>query len=346
MIELLRTPGLSIKHLDEDRRDLIRRFVLRKHVEEGLSLGDLAKLIGNKTSGYTSWLTRQLGIQPRPFEEARLKGIHEKVRKYERKPFDGMDEDRAYLLGLTHGDLSISRPFNGAIRVSTSTTHPTMTHLFKSLFQDYGHVYEHPRYKKDTDTYEWNLSVILDNSFEFLLQEFHDVSTWVSEDDKRIFGYLSGLLDADGTILVTNDKYGQVYIFVDFYNCDRSLLQWIKDRFSETGYFSSLRRNKAPGTVTKKYGIVHRREYLQLSTYGMQRIYDLLFKLHPRHPEKVLRHSIATSTFKGQPYAAIENDIIGLRDLIETQKHDYVSVAQRVYESKHPDRKNPPLKAE
>lgn len=28
------------------------------------------------------------------------------MRKYERKPFNGTDEDRAYLLGLTRGDLS------------------------------------------------------------------------------------------------------------------------------------------------------------------------------------------------------------------------------------------------
>jgi hypothetical protein len=66
-----------------------------------------SKLIGNKTSGYTSWLTRPLGIQPRGFEEARLKGIKEKVRKYERRPFSGTDEDKAYLFGMRHGDLSI-----------------------------------------------------------------------------------------------------------------------------------------------------------------------------------------------------------------------------------------------
>src|ERR1700722_5720003 len=89
VIELLRTPGLSIKYLDEPTKDRIRRFIQRTHVERGISLVDIAKMIGNKTSRYTSWLTRQLGIQPRAFEEARLKAIKEKRRKYERKPFDG-----------------------------------------------------------------------------------------------------------------------------------------------------------------------------------------------------------------------------------------------------------------
>src|SRR5438309_479957 len=155
-IELLRTHKLSIKHLDEERRQMVRQFIEHLHHEKGISLTDMAKLVGNKTSGYMSWLARQLGIQPRDFEEARLVGIHKKVRKYERKPFDGTDEDKAYLLGLRRGDLSVSRPFGDAIRVSTNSTHPAMAELFTKLFSPYGHVYQHPRYKKDTKTYEWN----------------------------------------------------------------------------------------------------------------------------------------------------------------------------------------------
>src|SRR2546422_10473875 len=127
-------------------KEKIRLYILAKHIEQGVSLSDIAKLIGNKTSGYTSWLARRLGIQPRPFEEARLEGIHKKVRKYERKPFDGTDEDKAYLLGLKHGDLTASVPFGDAVRVSTSTTHPALADLFTILFSPYGHVYKHPRY--------------------------------------------------------------------------------------------------------------------------------------------------------------------------------------------------------
>src|SRR5207245_8394163 len=105
------------------------------------------KLIGNKTSGYTSWLTRQLGIQPRDFEDARLAGIHKKVRKYERKPFDGTEEDKAYLLGIRHGDLSASRPFGNATRVSMSTTHATQADISTNLFTPSAHVTKNPRTK-------------------------------------------------------------------------------------------------------------------------------------------------------------------------------------------------------
>lgn len=261
VIELLRTPGLSIKYLDEQRKQRIAQFIQRLHYERDISLGDIAKLIGNKTSGYTSWLTRQLGIQPREFEEARLAGIHKKVRKYERRPFDGTDEDRAYLLGLRHGDLSVSRPFGDAIRVSTSTTHPAMAKLLTELFTPCGHVYQHPRYKKETHTYEWNLITILDNSFEFLLQEFDQSLSWIQSNERTIFAYLSGLLDAEGSIITTRSHRSKVYLFLDYYNSNKSMLEWIKEELKERGYYCSLRINKRRGTRTKKYGILHRSDY-------------------------------------------------------------------------------------
>ena len=138
LVRLLRTKGLSIKGLEDGKRKALRSMLHDMHVVRGVSLSDIAKLIGNKSSGYTSWLCRQLGVEARPFEEARLKGIREKRRKYERKPFDGSDEDRAYLLGFRHGDLSIFKPWKGVVRASTSTTHPSLVQLFDLLFARYG----------------------------------------------------------------------------------------------------------------------------------------------------------------------------------------------------------------
>jgi hypothetical protein len=205
IIELLRMPGLSIKYLDAPTKERIRRFIQHTHLEKGVSLVDVAKMIGNKTSGYTSRSTRQLGIQSRPFEEARLKAIKEKRRKYERRPFDGTKEDRSYLLGLRYGDIPVTKPWMNAaeaIGVSTSTTHPAMAELFMSLFSPYGHVYKHPRYKKDTWSYEWNLNAVLDGSFIFLQEEWEDAWKRIAEDERTALSYLAGVLDAEGSILL------------------------------------------------------------------------------------------------------------------------------------------------
>jgi len=341
VIELLRTHKLSIKHLDEERRQMIRQFIQHLHHEKGISLSDIAKLIGNKTSGYTSWLTRQLGIQPRDFEEARLAGIHKKVRKYERKPFDGTDEDKAYLLGLRHGDLSVSIPFGDAIRVSTSTTHPAMAKLFTELFSPYGHVYQHPRYKKDTKTYEWNLQTILDGSFDFLLQSFEQTSSRIQESETSIIAYLSGLLDADGSIVLTK-QFGKVYLFLVYNNSNKRMLEWIQGHVKRWGYFCNLQINKKAGGRTKKYGIIHRSDYWQFSAYGMDRIQELIAKLQPRHSEKIRRQSLALSVHKGQDYASIQHAVELFRAQIDQEVQNFVQQAQQEYEKKHIPQTSPP----
>ncbi len=328
LLVLLRTKGLSIKKLDERKKSELREFLENLHVEKGLSLNDIAKLIGNKTSGYTSWLCRQLGVAARPFEEARLKGIKEKRRKYERNPFDGTDEDKAYLLGLRHGDLSVSKPWTGVVRVSTSTTHPAMARLFQELFEPYGHVYQHPRHKKDTDTYEWNLSTILDDSFSFLMQRFEEVKEWLGSSDSITISYLSGLLDAEGSIITTRDGRGLVTVFLDYYNSNRPLLEWIKRKIEDRGYHCSLRLNKKEGVRTKKYGIVHRKDYWQLSTFGMGNVQEFVQRIKPRHPEKVARRRIALEVARGQKYSDIEPKVKTLRAEIKNGVREFVEEAR------------------
>jgi len=311
-------------------------YIVRKHIEQGVSLGDIAKLIGNKTSGYTSWLSRQVGVQPRGFEEARLKGIHEKVRKYERKPFDGSDEDKAYLFGLRYGDLSVSIPFGDAVRVSTSTTHPAMSQLFEDLFSPYGHVYRHPRYKKDTNSYEWNISTILDSSFAFLMKPIAETLAWVEQSESLMFAFLSGLLDAEGSIVITNDQFRKVTLFVDYNNSDKLLLEWVKRQIKSKGFYCSIRINKEEGEVTKKWGIVHRKDYWQLSSYGMDRVKDLILKLTPRHGEKVRRKQIAMSVQKNQDFNSVSDAIGTLRAQIKQEVKDFVKEAERLFKENHP----------
>jgi len=98
VLELLRTERLSIEHLDEKTKGRVRAEMEHLYHAQGASMTDIANQIGNKTSGYVSWLFEHLGIQAKPFEQARLQAIHDKVRIHERKPFDGTDED----LSLIH----------------------------------------------------------------------------------------------------------------------------------------------------------------------------------------------------------------------------------------------------
>jgi hypothetical protein len=335
LLSLLRTRGLSIKALDDAKKEELRGFLDYLHNARGMSLNDVAKLVG-KTSGYTSWVCRQLGVRRRPFEEARLKGIREKRRKYERRPFDGTDEDKAYLLGLKHGDLTASRPWNGVVRVSTSTTHPAMAKLFTVLFSPHGHVYQIPRFKKDTRTYEWNLEAILDESFSFLLKRFEETKDWVEESESRVIAYLSGFLDAEGSILVTRNSRGGVVIFVDYFNEHRPILEWISARVREMGLGTSIRLNKPIGRGTTGFHLNHNKEYWQMSIFSAKKIQGFIGRLVIRHPEKISRREIALSVTEKMDYQQIADVIISLRTRIKAEVSQFVKLAERTYLEKHP----------
>jgi hypothetical protein len=340
VIELLRTPGLSIKYLDEENRERIRAFLVRNHVEKGVSLGDVAKMIGNKTSGYTSWLARQLDVQPRPFEEARLKGIREKVRKYERKPFDGSEGDKAYLLAMRHGDLSAYRPFGDAVRVSTSTTHPEMVKLFRSLFERYGHVYQHPRYKKDTCSYEWNLQVILDPSFEFIIQEIVDSRDWILASDDRILGYVAGLVDAEGNIGFSRDKKN-TSLMVAIYNTDTGLLQCAKEGLQKLGYRPvGPYLDKEAGFRSPGYGIEMKKDYWKIVLARFDEAQSVLKRLPLAHPEKVAKKSLALSLNYREPWEKVEPRVTALRDSVVAARDEFVKLAETEYIRTHPENEN------
>jgi len=336
LLALVRTRGFSVKYMDEGKKGELRRFLLFLHVDRGMSLNDVATLLGNKTSGYTSWLYRQLGIRCRPFEEARLKGIREKRRKYERKPFNGTDEDRAYLLGLRHGDLSASTPWRGVVKVSTSTTHPAMANLFRSLFEPYGHVYQAPRYKKDTKSYEWNLYAIVDSSFDFLLDDRIEAWKWVAQKESTLLAYLAGILDAEGSVGIHSNGTG-TSIRVMYYNTSRELLTFIKGALEKLGYGpTGPYLDKRKGTSTSKYRIERKKDYYKLALQKFGDAVELIKRLPIKHDEKVRRMRLATSISLGQAWDTVEPQIKTLRTKIREERDAFVQQAEIDYLRRHP----------
>jgi hypothetical protein len=331
MLALLRTKGLSIKELDEKRRDELRGFMEYLHLTKGVSLSDIAKLIGNKTSGYTSWLCRQLGVQARPFEEARLKGIREKRRKYERRPFDGTDEDKAYLLALRHGDLSVSRPFGGVVRVSTSTTHRAMAELFHKLFEPYGHVYQDPRFKKDTNTYEWNLYTIVDTSFEFLFSPFSDLVDWILSKQTITRAYLAGLLDAEGSVGIHPAKK-LTSVSAVYYNTNLGLMWFVHRAMSSLGYHPlEPYLDKEKGFRSPGYHIEMKKDYWRVLLARFEEAQAFLRGLPLRHREKIAKRDYAVTLSLGQPWDEVHPRVQAIRASIKLERDSFVAEAEKTY---------------
>ena len=334
-LDMLRTRGLSIRSLEPEMRELLASFFRRHHVERGVSLSDLALLVGNKTSGYTSYACRELGVRPRPFEEARLKGIREKRRKYERRPFDGTDEDKAYLMGVARGDFHMTIPWKDAVKVTTSTTHPAMAELFHSLFDKHGHVYQDSRFKNDTRTFEWNLAVILDNSFGFLLMDQEESWEFVARRGSLALHYLAGIIDAEGSIGIWSNGKGTA-IQVVVYNTNLSLLKFIFEVLTSRGLHPvGPYLDKKKGTTTSKYGIMRKKDYWKIALANFVEVQSLLREVPIRHREKQERRELALGITLGQPWATVEAGVKSLRRRHIEERDQFVNQAQRSYLSKH-----------
>jgi len=331
LLTLLRTKGLSVKYMDEARKEELRRFLVFLHVEMGMSLNDVANLIGNKTSGYTSWLYRQLGVECRPFEEARLKGIREKRRKYDRRPFDGTDEDKAYLLGLRHGDLYVSKPWKGVVRVSTSTTHPAMANLFRSLFEPYGHVYQDPRYKKDTKSYEWNLYTILDESFDFMLTTLAEVDDWVMSKPSLVRSYLAGLFDAEGSVSVHASK-AYTAVSAAYYNTNLELIRFVFRAICSLGFHPQHPYlDKKKGFRSPGYHIEMKKDYWRVVLGIFEECQAFLRALPMRHQEKLEKTSLALDLRIGQLWTEVGPRVERIRMSIRNSRDMFVTEAANLY---------------
>ena len=321
--------------MDEAEKTKIRNLIQYLHHERGISLTDIGKRVG-KSSGYMSYLARALGIQPRDFEESRLKAIKEKRRKYERKPFDGTDQDKAYLLGLRHGDLSVSRPFGHAISVSTSTTHPAMAELFERLFSPSGHVYQYPRYKKDTQSYEWNVQTILDESFEFLLCDMKTCWDWVATKEATILSYLAGICDAEGSVDIHRNARVTAIVLCT-YNTNVNLLEYIKERIQQLGYRPrGLYLDKRKGSRTSKYNIEHRKDYWHIGVLDFDQSQSLLRRLPLRHREKIARKELALSLKRGDYWKDVKPRVKALSRSILAERRRFVHDAEILYTQRHP----------
>ncbi len=176
----------------------------------------------------------------------------------------------------------------------------------------------------------------MDDSFSFLLSKFDEVEEWIAETGDRVIAYLSGFLDAEGSILVTRNVRGGIVIFVDYFNEYKPILEWISDRVQEMGLGTSIRMNKPIGKGTTGFLLNHNSEYWQLSIFSAKKIQGLVEKLGIRHPEKIARRNIALSVTEKMSYNEIAEAVTSLRSHIKEGVADFVKLAEETYLRKHP----------
>jgi LAGLIDADG-like domain len=279
----LRKNGISRRgktdHLRKPPQAMVDGWVERYGSGESLS-----RIAGEEYSPVTVWNhLRRRGVKLRDKIEAQIKA----VSRYERRPFDGPETERAYIVGFTRGDCQAVR-HGRAIRVRSSTTHRGFTELFEATFGKYGHIRRYPSRSRLVG-FEWHVEVDLDGSFSFLLIESVGQLDEFFTTPVLFFSFLSGFFDAEGSIYYhKKGNWGGFELSIS--NTLLDLLAKISVALETLGYHSKLvtlvqQRDRLgyekPGQISRI--IIWRREV----------IHQVLGRIELRHPERKAKARIA-----------------------------------------------------
>jgi hypothetical protein len=206
--------------------------------------------------------------------------------------------------------------------------------LFRDLFEPYGHVYQDPRYKKDTGTYEWNIYTIVDGSFEFLFSSFSDLAGWILSKTSITMAYLAGLFDAEGSVGIYPAKR-LTSLNVVYYNTNLDLMWFVCGAIRKVGYRPlEPYLDKKKGFRSPGYKIEMKKDYWRVLLARFEECQTFLRGLPIRHTEKIEKRALAVTIKSGQAWKDIGPKVESIRSSIKSHRDSFVDEARIAYESK------------
>jgi hypothetical protein len=270
---------------------------------------------------------KRRGIQLRDKVEAQIKAltIHSRV------PFSGEHLEKAYLVGLAFGDLGVT--WHGrAVRARLSTTHPSMSKLFRDLFASHGPIYEYPRLDQLVG-YEWSLDCDLDSSFDFLQAGKLNPFSF-ARDEKSFMSFLAGFFDAEGTVYFHKKGTGGAFELT-IVNTDERILEEIGRELSRRGFTFKLERVKADRERAIRSGVKNPGQFRwRIVMWRLGDVCRLMTAMPNRHPEKVAKISIALRFARlagNEQKADVMSEWQSLLNRIRHERDEYVERARKTY---------------
>lgn len=239
-----------------------------------MSVHDIAFLSGKGYSTIQYWM-RKLGIARREREES----VREAVRRYPVRSFVGDLEEKAYLFGLSFGDLHVSR-VHKSIAVYTSTSVHPMVDLLVDTFVKYSRPSIRPTayQMRDKMIGGWRFRTYLDLSFAFLLEKYStELPRWILSSYSVFLHFLAGLFDAEGHsgIYDSAGHNGGATSELTFVNTDIRLIRFLRLELRKLGFHPRIIPQLRNGHQWYKLSLGRRKE-----------INRLLRSMPFRHPKK------------------------------------------------------------
>jgi len=249
---------------------------------EGKSPNQIAKLFNAGHSGVKYILVKNHVKLRNRNEGARLR-----FGKYEKPAFRGTEEDKAYLIGITLGDVSVRYASNFTIEANTATTHEAMIQLLVETFGEH------------TDGIDWypdpekgfRFTAYLDKSFDFLIAVKRNVELIRNFSRQEFIAFLAGFFDAEGCIVIKNKRRKSKSLSVKIGNTNKSILEIIKEMLHDVGIESRVYLYSKKGKYHdyRDRRFINRKDYYVLEVARKHDYEKLLQEMPIRHLEKIVK---------------------------------------------------------
>lgn len=229
--------------------------------------------------------------------------------KYKKYNFSGDPKEKAYILGLVAGDLHVHRHCK-QIMVELTTTHPAMIDVFYNVFQKYGTPKKYLKYNKITGRYEWNVYILLDNSFNFMLTDDLNI------DNEYFYDFLAGFFDSEGCLHLYNN-HGYIGLTTLIYNSNKKLLDIINERLEKDGFHHKFSKffNKGEKTTNNYY---RKNDLWAIRLHIGKEVLSLMKLIPIRHREKLDKLKLAVSR-DNKKWNDISNEVDNLKMRIKKE---------------------------
>lgn len=323
----------NLSSQNNSAHDILYELYLNKN----FSQSKIGELFDVQRQTVRRWLDR-LKI---PVKE-RADVVSEVLTKYKRTPFSNDLTEKAYLLGLRYGDISAQK-HGRHIRAYVATSHPAMLQLFNDSFKKYSKIRFYPKFRKIRKLYDWCIYVDLDNSFSFLLNKNINIPTWILDNNKFFFAFLSGYFDSEGCISIYYSKkwrYRNIQWIIK--SNDKLILESIIKKFQSLGFdLRYPKLDKKAGTKQDKHnknvGYLYKKDYWSIQTSKKSQIFDILNKMNLKHKEKIAKYRLSIELMQTNWKNATEK-IILLRNKIKKDVESCIRDARICYSKNHKNR--------
>ncbi len=244
--------------------------------------------------------------------------------------------EKAYMTGLTIGDLGVKKKSKYTLRLATNSTHKTFIDLLSNVFSKYGKVHIYPSF--DGISFQWSFYIDVElNYFDFLLEAKSSNLIPKVVDKNNFMYFLAGLIDSDGSLLFkkTNNNF---QLAIRIFSQNAALLQNIKQILSSHGITSGISKTFKAGrtTIFKGKKFVYNKDYYTLEISKRSDVIKLIGFIPLKHPEKISKKLLFLQIEKKglTTWDGIKNEVIEIRNDINEELLKSVSLATKLYNNR------------